>query len=111
MKIDSLYTLFNTPARQKALQNLVADNRTKTIHITGLQGSAASLLLSSLSTCGRPVVLVANDMEEAGYLYHDLVQIQGEGNIVFFLPAINVPLNTDKWMRQTKYYGQKLLIV
>ncbi|WP_418495607.1 transcription-repair coupling factor [Coprobacter sp.] len=84
MKIDSLYTLFNTPARQKALQNLVADNRTKTIHITGLQGSAASLLLSSLSSCGKPVVLVANDMEEAGYLYHDLVQIQGEGNIVFF---------------------------
>lgn len=84
MKIDSLYKLFNTPARQKALQKLIADNRTKTIHITGLQGSATSLLLSSLLTCNRQFILVANDTEEAGYLYHDFVQIQGEENILFF---------------------------
>lgn len=85
MKIDSLYTLFNTPARQKALQNLVADNRTKTIHITGLQGSAASLLLSSLSTCGRPG---RSGCERYGRrqdnLYHVWKQIQGEGKYRIF---------------------------
>ena len=84
MDTEQLYTLFNTPARIKALQHFISDKKKGTLHINGLQGSAAALLFSSLLSSNRHFILVANDLEEAGYLYHDLVQIKGETSILFF---------------------------
>ena len=48
MDTEQLYTLFNTPARIKALQHFISDKKKGTLHINGLQGSAAALLFSSL---------------------------------------------------------------
>ena len=76
MDTEQLYTLFNTPARIKALQHFISDKKNGTLHIDGLQGSATALLFSSLLSSNRHFILVANDLEEAGYLYHDLVQIK-----------------------------------
>lgn len=33
----------------------------------------------------RPVLFVLNDADEAGYFYHDLVQILGQDQAFFFL--------------------------
>jgi len=55
------------------------------IHIKGLSGSSPALLVSTLKN-KRPQLFVASDKESAAYLYHDLVQLNGEAN-VFFLPS------------------------
>ncbi|MCH5327624.1 MAG: transcription-repair coupling factor [Coprobacter sp.] len=84
MENEPLYTLFNTPARQKALQHFIGDPDTRTLHIEGLEGSAPALLFSSLLPAGGHFILVADDAEAAGYLYHDLVQIAGDSSVLFF---------------------------
>ena len=84
MELQSLYTTFLTPARRKALQGFVQNRKQQRLHITGLQGSATALLLAILPDCGTTSLLIANDAEEAGYLYHDLTQIRGDEQVAFF---------------------------
>ncbi|MCP9611212.1 transcription-repair coupling factor [Coprobacter tertius] len=84
MDTNPLYPIFNTPARKEALAHFIKDKKSNTLQIDGLQGSAAALLFSSLTETGKTFILVANDLEEAGYLYHDLVQIKGEEYVLFF---------------------------
>ena len=55
------------------------------IQLKGLTGSAAATFLAPLkSAVDRIVVFVLNDEERAGYFYHDLIQIGGEGAVSFF---------------------------
>lgn len=82
--IEFAADIFNTPARKRELIKLVGDDNLHTIHLQGLLGSAAALVFSSLKDCGRQFILVANDAEEAGYLYHDITQICGGQDVKFF---------------------------
>ena len=55
------------------------------IQLKGLTGSAAATFLAPLKNAvDRIVVFVLNDEEKAGYFYHDLIQIGGEGGVSFF---------------------------
>ena len=55
------------------------------IQLKGLTGSAAATFLAPLKNAvDRIVVFVLNDEEKAGYFYHDLIQIGGEGAVSFF---------------------------
>lgn len=60
------------------------------IYVGGLMGSSAPLVFASMTSEGRglpPVVLyVMSDADEAGYAYHDLVQMLGEESVLF-LPS------------------------
>ena len=69
-----------------ALLQLREEGGRKHAFLEGLSGSSAAMLL-----CGfkqrvpeQTVLVVMNDAEEAGYFYHDMVQIAGENNILFF---------------------------
>ncbi|MEG1644086.1 MAG: hypothetical protein RR293_08095, partial [Bacteroidales bacterium] len=73
--IEFLSDIFNTQARKRELQKLVVDENMPVIHLQGLYGSATALVFSSLKDCGKQLILVANDADEAGYLYHDITQI------------------------------------
>lgn len=84
MTIDDLYSRFNSDSRKQAFQKLIYDNKVNAIHLSGLQGSSASLILACLTETERHSILVANDLEEAGYLYHDLVQLKGDSDVLFF---------------------------
>ena len=66
-------------------------NRKSDIVVDGLIGSSAALLFAStvnaLSDKGKPVptlLFIMDDEEEAGYFYHDLTQMLGEADILFF---------------------------
>lgn len=83
MTISELSHIFNTSVRQSALLKLLKNDKVN-IHLQGLQGSSLSLALSPLLTTGKQFIFIANDLEDAGYLYHDLVQINGDENILFF---------------------------
>ena len=59
--------------------------------LAGLQGSSAPLVFASLAerapeVLGVPYVFVLDDEEEAGYFYHDLIQMLGDGQVLF-LPS------------------------
>ena len=73
----------------KALGKALEDGSVKTIFAEGLCASAAPLLFSSLavadpSLMGRPFVFVLDDAEEAGYFYHDLAQVLGDEEVLYF---------------------------
>ncbi len=86
MKIQDLQDIFRKHSQAKAFASLLKKEQTDTIHLSGLQGSAAALLFSSLSTdvVDAPFLIVMDDEEEAGYFYHDLVQAVGENQTLFF---------------------------
>ena len=84
LDIVALTRRFNTPERGKKLLKALSGGKCETVHLQGLQGSAAAVLLSSLAGTEGKYVIVANDAEEAGYMYHDLTQICGEKGGLFF---------------------------
>ena len=84
MDIQSFSALFNTPTRRDAFLSLVKDSKKKNIFIQGLEGSAPALLFSNLLENKHPHLIIANDLDEAGYLYNDLVQINGSDRILLF---------------------------
>ena len=98
MDIKELQHIYAAHAHTKALAAKLEDPSVKTIFLSGLHASAASLFFSSyLKDAGRTTVFVLNDLEEAGYFYHDLTQINGEGEVLFF---------PSSYRRAIKY-GQK----
>ena len=84
MKTNDLSEYILEKPRFNALLKLIFDNEPN-IFLQGLQGSAAATFLAPLKNkSSQTYVFVLNDMEEAGYFYHDLVQISGEEKILFF---------------------------
>ncbi len=49
-----------------------------------LSGSAPAVLLASLPKRKSPVLVIADDPDAAGYLYHDLSRLRGEAEVAFF---------------------------
>ena len=54
------------------------------IQLSGLQGSSAPLVFAALGVRAQPFLFVLDDEEEAGYFYHDLTQMLGEQQVLFF---------------------------
>ena len=62
----------------------MSDRKVKRIAMTGLEGSAKAFALSNLLATSRHTIIVATNSDEAGYLYHDLLQIEGDQRVAFF---------------------------
>ena len=84
MKLREADSLFPTPARIKALETLIDDKKTERIALTGLKGSAPAMLFAALKPRKTPYIIVADDIDAAGYIYHDLCQIAGEERAAIF---------------------------
>lgn len=89
MDIQELLTLYAGHGQVIALGNALCDVSAKTIFAEGLCASGAPLVFASLMVARpralkRPVVFVMDDAEEAGYFYHDLVQLLGDENTLYF---------------------------
>ena len=98
MDIKELQHIYAAHPNTRALAAKLADDSVKTLYMAGLHASSAPLFFSAcLEGAGHTTVLILNDMEEAGYFYHDLVQINGEQNVLFF---------PSSYRRAIKY-GQK----
>ena len=70
----------------KALMQLREEGSKKRVLLEGLLGSAAAMALCGLKELApeQTFLVVMNDAEEAGYFYHDIVQIIGEKEVLFF---------------------------
>ena len=98
MEIQTILDKYSSLPLTGALLKAVEDNGVKTISLRGLNASATPVVFASLSgKLKRTCLFVLNDSEEAGYFYHDLTQMLGTENVLFFPSA---------YRRQVKY-GQR----
>lgn len=85
MDISELQHIYASHPNSLGISSLLKDNSIRTIFLGGLHASSASLFFSTIfKTHSAPVLFILNDLEEAGYFYHDLVQANGDKDILFF---------------------------
>jgi len=88
MDIKEILDSYAVSPQVGALAKLVADKKTRNMHIEGLQASAAPMMFAAAATKQRATILfVLNDADEAGYFYHDLTQLLGDDGRVLFFPS------------------------
>lgn len=94
MTIEEAGALFATKAKVKALECLADDKNIRKAALVGLKGSAAAVLLGRLAASGRKMLVVADDADAAGYLFHDISRMAPGREIGFFRPATVATSNT-----------------
>ena len=85
MNIQELERLYAQLPQVSALAKLLGKTSERLIFLDGLLGSSAPMLFASLaSKCQAQLLFVLQDAEEAGYFYHDLTQLMGTDEVLFF---------------------------
>lgn len=98
MNIQDISDLYAKSPQVAALAKLLEDKSAATVFLQGLVASAAPMMFAAVARRVSPMCLfVLNDAEEAGYFYHDLTQIMGNTDVLFF---------PSSYRRQIKY-GQR----
>ena len=101
MNIQELLDVYAHSAQSGALINTLEDDSIKNIFLQGLVASSAPMFFASLmknpSKVLNTVLYILQDAEEAGYFYHDMVQLLGSQQVLFF---------PSTYRRQVKY-GQR----
>lgn len=98
MGITELQSHYTRHPALEGLANTLKNNDIRTVFLEGTHASCASLFASCFIKSVPGVYLfVLNDQEEAGYFYHDMVQVNGDEQILFF---------PSSYRRAIKY-GQK----
>ena len=98
MDITELQHIYASHPNVKGQAKQLENSSVRTFFLGGLHASASPLFFSSyLKNAPWTTIFILNDMEEAGYFYHDLIQINGEENVLFF---------PSSYRRAIKY-GQK----
>lgn len=98
MNIAELQRIYASHPNVAGLTSLLDNKDIRTIYLKGMHASCASLFASGIFDKVPGIyVFILNDVEEAGYFYHDLVQVNGDERILFF---------PSSYRRAIKY-GQK----
>ena len=85
MNIQELQKAYAKLPQVSALAKELGKVSVKTIFLDGLLGSSAPMLFGSLAAkCKVPLLFILQDAEEAGYFYHDLTQLLGTTDVLFF---------------------------
>lgn len=85
MKINDIKSVYGALPQCGALIQALGQDSVRTLFVQGLSASAAPVLFSTVAgkIC-KTVVFILQDADEAGYFYHDLTQIMGQDNVLFF---------------------------
>lgn len=98
MEIAELQSRYSRHPAVEGLTKTLKNNDIRTIFLDGTHASCASLFASCFIKSVPGIYLfILNDLEEAGYFYHDMVQVNGDEQILFF---------PSSYRRAIKY-GQK----
>ena len=85
MDIQNIKQLYAKAPGTVALCKLLQENRGSNIFLQGQQASATPLLFAAVATeIKQTFLFVLQDADEAGYFYHDLTQVMGTQNVLFF---------------------------
>lgn len=98
MDIIELQGLLIRHPQVKGLVVALEQSSAKKIFLEGLCASGAPLIFSSIGkSVEKPFLFILDDAEEAGYFYHDMVQMLGEEKVLFFPSSF----------RRAPKYGQR----
>ena len=128
MKIQDLLKIYAQSPQVKALGDTLKKKSVKTVFLEGLMCSSAPVVFSAIMekgaskgvSKGEPLttLFVMQDGDDAGYFYHDLVQMLGEERVLFFpssyrraikygqRDAANEILRTEVLSKLSTYGGQ-----
>ena len=85
MNIQELEKLYAQLPQVSALAKELGKSSVRSIFLEGLLGSSAPMLFASLAQkCQARLLFILQDAEEAGYFYHDLAQLMGANDVLFF---------------------------
>jgi len=85
LDIQDIKQLYAKAPGTVALCKLLQENRGSNIFLQGQQASATPLLFAAVATeIKQTFLFVLQDADEAGYFYHDLTQVMGTQNVLFF---------------------------
>ena len=86
MKVQDLLKIYAKSAQVGALADVMGKKRVKTIFLEGLMCSSATMVFASLVSKIKysTTLFILQDAEEAGYFYHDLVQLLDDKQVLFF---------------------------
>lgn len=98
MNIQELCQLYAHLPQVAALAKVVGDVKSGNVFLDGLLASSPAMVFGALATkCSPTMLFIMQDADEAGYLYHDLIQVMGDRHVLFF---------PSSYKRAVKY-GQK----
>ena len=88
MELRDLLLLYKKHPTACALGRMFVSGKQR-MYVGGVQASALPMVLSSLTevmpeSLKKPCMIVLDDHEEAGYFYHDMVQILGSERVLYF---------------------------
>ena len=85
MDIKDIRQLYAIAPQTGVLLKLLQDKQGGNIFLQGQQASATPLLFASVAEkTVQTFLFVLQDADEAGYFYHDLTQVMGTENVLFF---------------------------
>ena len=85
MEIQHIQGLYEKSPRLQALLKSLGNKSNRYVFLEGLFASAVPLFFSSLAKKTRNTFLfILQNADEAGYFYHDLTQIMGQEQVLFF---------------------------
>ena len=89
MKIQDLLQLYAHSPQVGALAEALRKKSVRSVFLDGLVASSTAMTFAALSSSPStlhlpPFLFIMQDAEEAGYLYHDLTQLLGERQVLFF---------------------------
>jgi len=86
LEISLLQQLFESHKNISVVNDLL--KKQDNIHVKGLQGSSSALFAYSVfKKHDKHFLYILDDAENAGYFYHDLIQVSQSDNILFFPSA------------------------
>lgn len=105
MTINDFITLYSKAPAVKALEKIISDNSTRRVLLEGFNVQSALAMAWSAQKSSATLaengfyctLFILSDAEEAGYFYHDLTQMLGSNQVLFF---------PSSYKRKVKY-GQK----
>lgn len=84
LSLESAAALFASGSRVDAVSKAIADPAVRTVLLAGLAGSAPAMLFAALKKLPATLLIVADDITEAGYIYNDIRNIAGEQAVAIF---------------------------
>ena len=85
MDIKELKDLYAKLPQVGALAEALGNATVRSVSLDGLVASSAPMVFGALADkCPLTALFMLQDADEAGYFYHDLTQILGDSNVLFF---------------------------
>lgn len=83
MTLKDAAALFATKSRLEALKSVLEAPKGSRIALNGLAGSAPAMLLSQFKPPHSPSLIIADDIDSAGYIYNDLNSLTPDCAVIF----------------------------